>query len=66
MATPQDEIFFAVRKSEEKEWVDLSSWGYVALTAQDSAANVDDAIPQWAKENPVVRIAKFRLVEIEG
>jgi hypothetical protein len=65
MATPQDEIYIAVRESEGKEWIDLTSWGYVELTARDSADNVDGTIPQWAEKNPIVRIAKFKLAEIK-
>lgn len=65
MATPQDEIYIAVRESDGKEWIDLTSWGYVAQTALNSAEKVNGIITVWARENPVKRIAKFRLVEIE-
>lgn len=66
MPTPQDVLYFAIRKTcEGKEWIDIETWGYEAQTPLNKAADCNAKIPQWAKDNQVVRIARFRLVEID-
>jgi len=63
MATPQDQLYFAVRKADGNEWIDVNSWGYVLVTTQEKSREVNERLPQWAKDNPVVRYAQFSLVE---
>ena len=65
METPQDKLFFAVRKTDGKEWIDVSAWGYVIQTAQSSAEKTDETIPHWAKDNKVIRYSQFNLTEIK-
>ena len=60
----RDLLYFPVRESDGVEWIDISSWGYVAQTAKDKAEGTDSVIPIWANDNQVVRIAQFRLSEI--
>ena len=64
MATKQDKLYFGVRKVNGKEWIDISSWGYVFQTTKEYLKNTDRNIPHWAKDNPVIRISRFKLVEI--
>ena len=67
MATPQDKLYFAVRRADGKEWIDLSAWGYVPTTAKIESETIDKRIGKpWADCNPVVRIACFKLTEIEA
>ena len=61
--TKQDKLFFAVRQSDEKEWIDVNTWGYVPQTSRDKAEQTNANIPQWARNNAVVRIAQFKLSE---
>ena len=60
------EFYFAVRKTEGAEWIDLNAWGYLPVTARDKARDCDKNLPLWTPANPVVRIAKFELVEKES
>jgi hypothetical protein len=64
MATPQDKLYFAVRKSDRKEWIDVNTWGYVIQSAKSKVKETDENIPHWAKDNPVVRYAQFQLKEV--
>ena len=64
MATPQDKLWFAIRKSDGKEWIDINSWGYVLQTTKSKSDDVDKALPQWAKDNKVVRFSQFKLKEV--
>ena len=67
MATPQDKLYFAIRKtsSNGKEWIDVNSWGYVLQTTKSKSEDVDKNIPHWAKDNKVVRYSQFQLTEIK-
>ena len=64
MPTPQDKLYFTVRKTDNKEWIDVNSWGYLLQTAQYKAKKTDQEIPSWSKDNKVVRYAQFKLTEI--
>ncbi len=59
-------LYCAVRKTEGEEWVEIDTWGYVMETPVEKAQKTDKQIPHWAKVNPVVRIAKFKLTEIRN
>lgn len=56
--------FIAVRKTDGREWIDMNSWNFVAQAAQDHADKTNKQIPVWAKDNPVVRIARFKIYEM--
>ena len=58
-----DSYYFAVRKSDAHEWIDVNTWGHCEITAKDKADKTDKIIELWAKDNPVVRIARFKLIE---
>ena len=60
----RDLMYFAVRKSDGVEWIDINSWGHVAQTAKDKAGATGSHIPLWAKDNQVIRVAQFKLSEI--
>jgi hypothetical protein len=60
-----DKFYFAIRKSDGMEWVDINAWGYVPITCQSKADDTDNALPMWAKDNKVVRIAQFEIKEID-
>ena len=58
-----DTFYFAVRESDEKEWVDINTWGHESITSKEKAKKVDDEISLWAMHNQVARIAQFTLTE---
>lgn len=65
MATVQGKLWFAIRQSEAgNEWIDLSTCGSLLVIPQEKTQTTDECLPQWAKANPVIRYAQFRLVEI--
>ncbi len=57
-------FYFAVRKTEGKEWLDPNAWGYEPQTCRDYTDKLDKQMPGWAKNNPVERIALFEIVEV--
>jgi hypothetical protein len=66
MATTEDVLYFAVRQNDSKEWIDISAWGYTMQTAVSTAASDNLVLPaQWVRDNPVVRVGRFKLVEID-
>jgi hypothetical protein len=66
MATTEDVLYFAIRQCDGKEWIDISAWGYVMQTAVSTAASDNIVLPvQWVRDNPVVRVGRFKLVEID-
>lgn len=58
--------WFAVRKSDGNEWLDINTWGFEQITAKEKSLETDAKIPKWAKDNPVVRCSQFRFTEIES
>ena len=64
MPTSQDKLFFAIRKTEDGDWIDINTWGYLQQTSESKAREADNQIPGWAKYNKVVRYSQFKLIEI--
>lgn len=60
------EGFAVVRRSAAigREWIATDELGLVAEDARRKAENCDKLIPQWAKQNPVVRIARVEIREV--
>jgi len=59
-----EERYVAVRKTEGREWFDLENT--ISLLSKESkkqANALDQKIPHWSKDNPVVRIAKIYISE---
>ena len=63
--TPQDKLYFAVRQTDGKEWIDVNTWGYVIQTTIEKHKQTDNKFPHWEKNNKVVRISQFKLTEIK-
>jgi hypothetical protein len=57
--------FMAVRKTEGREWLDVDTLSTTDDGAKQLVKKWDEGIPDWAKVNPVVRIVKVRIEEIE-
>jgi hypothetical protein len=58
--------FMAIRKTEGREWLDVDSLSTSSAASRRLAEKSDAKIPEWAKVNPVVRVAKVRIEEIEA
>ena len=59
-------IYAAIRLTEGKEWLDISSIALFREEAQSKANATDTTIgPHWARANPVVRIVEAMIVETE-
>lgn len=56
--------YMAVRLTEDKEWLDKETLAYSESDARKFATDSEKNIPEWAKENPVVRVAKIRIEEV--
>lgn len=61
----QRRVYAAVRLSEGREWVDISTIRLEPVEAKASAREVDQRIPHWAQANPVVRVGPFDIQEIQ-
>lgn len=49
---------------DNHEWIDLDTVSADPEYAQASAWADDEALPDWAKANPVVRLARVSITEI--
>ena len=58
-------VYFAVRRTEDREWFDPQSLAYDHSAAIRHAHETDKSIPSWAKYNPVVRSARVLISETE-
>ena len=63
--TMQTLYFAAVRKNQDHEFVDIGTINPSHLETQRLADQMDAKIPNWAKDNPVERIASFEIKELE-
>jgi len=60
------EIWYAaIRCTEGHEWIDKESMACSQAQAQTLSIALDQRIREWASENPVIRISKVRIEEIE-
>jgi hypothetical protein len=60
-----DKAFIAIRHSADGyDWLDIATASGARDVCQDNASKTDAQIPQWAKANPIVRIACFTLSEV--
>lgn len=57
-------LFVAIRKNEQREWLDSSTIALLPEIVQERIDAATVAIPSWAKENPVVRIAPVKVFEV--
>lgn len=60
-------VYCPVRRStdDSREWFDVACASRAATVASDNADKLNARIPDWAKANPVVRIATCTLTEEE-
>lgn len=65
MSTVIATAYVAIRKSvdDSREWIDLSSMGFIAECVEQDARRCELKIPAWAKANPVQRIVKVTITE---
>jgi hypothetical protein len=56
-------VYTPVRRDEAREWFDVSCISRSPEIATSKAQDLDERIPEWAKANPVVRIATCTLTE---
>lgn len=57
-------VYAAVRQGEHGLWIESDTTYVLASVARENADKTDKLIPEWAKVNPVVRIGKFKMVEL--
>ena len=56
--------FMAIRRTPEgNEWLDTVTLGWDQDDAMGKALATNKIIPQWAKENPVIRVVAVDIVE---
>lgn len=56
--------YAAIRRNSEREWIDQSTIDCLPSNVREKANKTDALIPQWAKANPVVRIAEIKIDEV--
>jgi hypothetical protein len=60
--------FAAVRQAEDsnRPYIDLYSISTIAECVNIHNENIKKQIPQWDKANPVLRVARIELKEVDG
>lgn len=53
----------AIRKTDGEEWIDLNSIEWLRDETEKNVAEFDRTHPNWAIDNPVVRISRVRVAE---
>jgi len=61
-----DWAYIAVRKGEKGEYIDFECLSHNQAVVLSRAESLDARIPHWAKDNKLLRVAKFKLVEDEN
>lgn len=61
-------VFVAVRCASDSAvpWIDLATISGSRAVVEEKVDKIAHEIPEWAKANPVVRIAKFELAEVKS
>ncbi len=57
-------VWAAVRKDDKGEWIDSETVSVLQETAYAKAQITNERIPRWAKDNKIIRIARFELKEV--
>ena len=57
-------VYAAIRKHKDDEWIEVDTISHLYEVSKEKAEKTDRIIPQFAKENPVVRIGRFKIEEI--
>ena len=50
--------FVMIRENSERKWIDIETISILPELTVKKARETDDYIPQWAKANPTIRMAK--------
>jgi len=60
------EGYVAIRKNldEDTEWMDMNSFSYLIQGVRELVEMNEKGVKCWAKDNPVVRIAKVQIEEV--
>lgn len=58
-----EERYVVVRKTDGREWIDIATLNFFPAFARKNAEQFDAKHASWAKENPIVRVAKVSLIE---
>lgn len=53
--------YIAIRKNEDGEYFDLPSRAWLYEECEKNVQETNKKIPMWAKDNPVIRIAKCKV-----
>lgn len=58
--------YAAVRKSKDsgREWIPTSTISLLIWDVRKKVKEEEELAPDWAKDNPVVRIAKIKIEEV--
>uniref|UniRef100_A0A6M3LSX7 Uncharacterized protein n=1 Tax=viral metagenome TaxID=1070528 RepID=A0A6M3LSX7_9ZZZZ len=56
--------YIVERETEGRKWFDLHTISSIPTDSATKGMDTDNLIPQWAKDNPQVRVAQVELVEV--
>jgi hypothetical protein len=62
----QRHVWMAIRKTEGREWFDTTTLGFEQGESQEFAEKFNATMPDWAAVNPVLRVVKVLIQEIEN
>jgi hypothetical protein len=65
MSIKSEILYGAVRKTGGKLQVDINTLYYTPQITKEKADQIDSQLPLWKKDNPVIKIAQFKLTEIK-
>jgi hypothetical protein len=58
------EYYAAIRRTEGREWIDISTLSWCRKTAANKAERQDSLLPRWAEANPVVWVSVVEVREL--
>jgi hypothetical protein len=56
-------VFAVIRRADGKAYIDITTISGLAETARDKAKATDKQIPEWAKDNPIIRVSRVVISE---
>jgi hypothetical protein len=62
----QRHVWMAIRKTEGREWFDTGTLAFEQGETRELAEKFDAVHPEWAAVNPVLRVVKVLIQEIEN
>ena len=57
--------YAAIRQNDKGYWIDVDSLAPLFSTAKRKAMSIDNLLPPWADNNPVVAIKRVKIQMVE-